>query len=358
VNASRSIIPRLFAGALAALILAASLAVPVAQPVSADEARPVLREQIKVHSDLVTLGDIFENAGPASDTAVFRSPDLGTRGHVGAERVAEAARRHGLHWDNPVGVERVTVERPSRVVGLEEIRQAIARRAVGELGVADVNDLSVTLERRAKPFQVSARLSGPLAVKRLRLDPRSGGFEATVGFDGNEQAAPDAPEKSYRGRVRETMKIAVPARAIERGETIASGDVEMKRVPVSRVRGDVALSREALAGMAAKRDLPAGQPVRERYIEPPRLVRRNELVTIVYETPGLTLKAQGRAKADGGKGAVVHVLNTRSNRTIQAVVRGPGVVVVESASGGQQVRGAASPADTARNSISAPHSVR
>lgn len=348
MSASPSVIARLLPGLLAALVLAAGLA---AQPALAGDARPVLREQVKVHSDLVTLGDIFENAGPAADTAVFRSPDLGTRGHVAADRVAEAARRHGLHWDNPAEIEQVVVERPGRVVTLEEISRAIARHAVGELGVTSTEDLSVTLERRAKPFQVSARLSAPLAVKRLHIRSGSGVFEATVGFTDGDRPK---NEHTYRGRVRETMEVAVPVRTIERGRTISRGDVEKRRVPVSQVRGDVVIDESSLVGMAAKRNLSADRPVREREIEPPRLVHRNDLVTIVYEAPGLTLKAQGRAKADAGEGSVIPVLNTRSNRTVQAVVRGPGVVVVESDSGVRQARRAGSRSDTPRGGAGPP----
>ncbi|MCG8650509.1 MAG: hypothetical protein MI861_11800, partial [Pirellulales bacterium] len=119
---------------LAALI---ALSVFAPSPAQGQDLRPVLKEQIRVYSDLVTLGDIFDNAGPAASAPVFRSPDLGTQGVVAARRIATAARRHGLSWRNPGAIEQVTVERPGRRVTIDEIKQAIAQSAARELDIAE-----------------------------------------------------------------------------------------------------------------------------------------------------------------------------------------------------------------------------
>lgn len=286
----------------------------------------MLREQIRVYADLVRLGDIFENAGPAADAPVFRSPDLGTQGVVAAKRIAAAAHRHGLEWSNPGGINQVSVERPGRFVPLDEIRKAIADRAAGEMDIAQAGDLDVTLERRARGFYVHPRLRSEVVVKRLHLRRETGAFEAAVGFAEDNFGA---PERIYRGRVQETIEVPVPAHPIERGDTMSRDDVKMLRVPTAQVRTGTVMAPESLAGMAAKRALRADQPVTRTDIERPKLVLRGALVTIVYEAPGLQLKAQGRAQADAADGASVPVLNTRSNRVIQAVVRGPGLVAVD-----------------------------
>ncbi|MEM8744332.1 MAG: hypothetical protein AAGF14_06840, partial [Pseudomonadota bacterium] len=71
---------------IASLLLTGALIWSFAQ-LTAARAEPLLREQIKVYSDIVTLGDLFENAGDAERAPVFRSPELGTRGVVAAKRV-------------------------------------------------------------------------------------------------------------------------------------------------------------------------------------------------------------------------------------------------------------------------------
>jgi flagella basal body P-ring formation protein FlgA len=53
-------------------------------------------------------------------------------------------------------------------------------------------------------------------------------------------------------------------------------------------------------------------------------IRRGEPVTLVYEAHGMSLSMRVRALEDGAVGQSVRVLNTASNRTIDAVVTGPG----------------------------------
>jgi flagella basal body P-ring formation protein FlgA len=51
---------------------------------------------------------------------------------------------------------------------------------------------------------------------------------------------------------------------------------------------------------------------------------------ILYEVPGISLTARGKAEENGSLGDTVNVLNVQSKRVIQAVVSGPGQVTVTS----------------------------
>jgi flagella basal body P-ring formation protein FlgA len=53
-------------------------------------------------------------------------------------------------------------------------------------------------------------------------------------------------------------------------------------------------------------------------------IRRGESVTLVYQAPGVTLSMRARALEDGAVGQSLRLLNTSSNRTVDAVVTGPG----------------------------------
>jgi len=53
-------------------------------------------------------------------------------------------------------------------------------------------------------------------------------------------------------------------------------------------------------------------------------IHRGEPVMLVYEAPGMQLSMRTRALEDGAVGQSVRLLNTVSNRTIDAVVTGPG----------------------------------
>ncbi|MGQ0532326.1 MAG: flagellar basal body P-ring formation chaperone FlgA [Caulobacteraceae bacterium] len=53
-------------------------------------------------------------------------------------------------------------------------------------------------------------------------------------------------------------------------------------------------------------------------------IRRGETVRLVYQMPGMSLSIRARALEDGAVGQPIRLLNTSSNRTIDAVVTGPG----------------------------------
>lgn len=303
---------------------------------AAEEGMPRLRAEVVVHGNLVTLGDLFENAGAVADVAVFRSPDLGTQGVVAARRVAAAAERHGLLWRNSSGVERVVVRRPSRMVSVEEIAALLRERIAAEMGAADASSIEVELPRTARPIHIDPQLGDPVIVKRLQFDARNGVFYAVVGLP---EASAETPDQTYQGRAIETMRVAVPMRDIERGATLAEGDVTTAGIARNQLPPDAVHDAAALIGMSAKRRLVAGRPVRSFDIERPKIVRRNDIVTIVYSVPGLVLKASGRALDDGALGDSVAVLNTQSKRVITGAVRAPGEVSV--AAGGASSRSSA-----------------
>jgi flagella basal body P-ring formation protein FlgA len=69
--------------------------------------------------------------------------------------------------------------------------------------------------------------------------------------------------------------------------------------------------------------------VREGDVRPPTLVTRNATVTIILQTGTLQLSAQGRATEDGARGDTIRIVNTQSNRTIEATVVAPDTVLVQ-----------------------------
>ena len=60
-----------------------------------------------------------------------------------------------------------------------------------------------------------------------------------------------------------------------------------------------------------------------------------DLVTIVYEAPGLLITLRGKANEAGAMGDVVSVTNPQSKRVLQAKVTGPGRVSVQPSAAGR-----------------------
>src|SRR5687767_11125962 len=89
-------------------------------------AAPKLRELVTVTADLVRIGDLLENAGPAATIAVFRAPDLGQTGAVQVARITEALRPHDVTGFDTAGLAEVVVTRLSRVITTKDIEERIA----------------------------------------------------------------------------------------------------------------------------------------------------------------------------------------------------------------------------------------
>ena len=75
-----------------------------------------------------------------------------------------------------------------------------------------------------------------------------------------------------------------------------------------------------LVGRTPRHPIRPGEPIRPTDIQVPILIHKGDLVTIVLQTPTLTLTAQAKALDDGVLGGPIRVTNTRSGRVLDAVV--------------------------------------
>lgn len=88
-----------------------------------------------------------------------------------------------------------------------------------------------------------------------------------------------------------------------------------------------------IIGMEARVALYAGRPIRPEDIGPPALVERNQIVTLAFETGGLSIHAEGRALARGGVGDVIRVMNLGSRSTVSGTVMPDGRITVSGGAG-------------------------
>ena len=126
----------------------------------------------------------------------------------------------------------------------------------------------------------------------------------------------------------ETHVTPMLAQPLARGEIIRDEmivDQEIKRSPAGF---DYITYRVALIGMAAKRPLRAGVPLRVSDIAQPNIIRKGDLVTVAFEAPGLSLSIRGKALEDGVSGQAIRVMNTQTNRTFEGVAVSSGYVLV------------------------------
>jgi flagella basal body P-ring formation protein FlgA len=98
---SRSLLASL--AALGALLLLASAVPAFANPVE-------LRPQLAAAAGRVTLGDLFEDAGPAAEVVVASGGAVGGSLIIDAGRAQAIAAANGLEWANTQGMRRLIVQ--------------------------------------------------------------------------------------------------------------------------------------------------------------------------------------------------------------------------------------------------------
>lgn len=90
-----------------------------------------------------------------------------------------------------------------------------------------------------------------------------------------------------------------------------------------------ALSAEVdISGMEARVTLYPGRPIMPAHVGPAALVTRNQPVTLIYRSGGLSIATEARALSRGGVGDTVRVMNLASRATIVGQVRHDGKVEV------------------------------
>ena len=110
--------------------------------------------------------------------------------------------------------------------------------------------------------------------------------------------------------------ILVPVRTIPAETVIGADDVILRDMDVA---GGLTNAQDVI-GMEARIALFAGRPIRAEDLAEPAVVRRNDVVQLIYETAGLSIKTEGRALDRASPGDQIRVMNLASRTTVSAMV--------------------------------------
>jgi flagella basal body P-ring formation protein FlgA len=128
-----------------------------------------------------------------------------------------------------------------------------------------------------------------------------------------------------RGRPAEVL---VYARDFQAGEVVRPEDLVWSRSPAYGVPLDTPQDSTVVIGMAAKRALRAGAAVSLGDVSAPKVIRKDDTVSVAYEADGIKLVLLGKAAGSAAVGEMLDVVNPGSRKVIQAMATGPGAAVV------------------------------
>lgn len=309
-----------------ALALAA-LSLAIVPTLASD--RPTLRTDVVAKSDVLTLADLLDGvSGPLADRPLFRSPALGETGTIQARRIADQANELGLGIVDTAGRGQVVVTRAARRIAAGELEAALKRVLEMEHGI-DARPLSIVFDGTPPSLVVAPEVKGAATAEDVVYDRRSRRISATVavGLSPGERRA----SARVTGAVVEVVEVAVLNRSVAKGDTVQAADFALERRVKDSIPADVQANSTALPGQVARRPLTAGSVIRVGDVSRPEVVTKGEVVTIVYEVPGMVLTLRGKATESGAQGDSIAVLNPQSKKTLQAQIVAPGKVSVNAA---------------------------
>ncbi|MEO1036248.1 MAG: flagellar basal body P-ring formation chaperone FlgA [Pseudomonadota bacterium] len=120
--------------------------------------------------------------------------------------------------------------------------------------------------------------------------------------------------------LRRLIDVAVAARPLAPGEVLRPDDFVMRRRALADLPPDVLPAMRSIAGQELRQALLPGDVVRRHQLRRPVVLARGQLVAIVSEVPGVSVRMRGVAQSAGTAGAIIAVKNLSSGRLVQARV--------------------------------------
>ena len=285
---------------------------------TAAQAAPVLRSEVTVNHPIVTVGDMFDDAGLLAEKAMFRAPAPGTTGTVSLDAVRSAAAAIGLSEYNAEGVLRVRVARAATLVDADMLTAMITgdlrSRGIVAEGIEVVARFGQEVALQAEAVE------SPVSLVDLRYMPGSGAFTLRVLVAGI-----DAPV-DLSGRIE--LMVGAPHLVGTRaaGSILTPEDVEMRLVPLRNAESSGVATLDQLVGKELTRQSRGGMMLRLTDVTEPRVVERNSMVTVVLEQGPMTLTVRGQALNNAAAGEAVQVLNPTSRKVLHGVALPNGAV--------------------------------
>ena len=276
-------------------------------------------ERIEVTSETITLGDIARiepESGRLSELPIGYSPYPGHYRWLEKSYVLEQFRKGAVdlrevRLEMP---ERVFITRQSQVVG-----QVAVAEAVHEAFEALRSDLSFDITRIDVPQDVvlprgELKIQVGLPSPLRRLD----GLSLKLDFFVDGRHAKSQWARIYASAL---AKVVVLARPVAFGQRLQRADLTLEERSLSRLQSFYS-NPERVVNLVAKRDLEVGQVLDTSHLRTPRLVARNDVVTIIAQGQTFRVSTLGKARDGGTLGDTIQVENLDSHQLLRVEVIG------------------------------------
>ncbi|MEO5353488.1 MAG: flagellar basal body P-ring formation chaperone FlgA [Magnetococcus sp. XQGC-1] len=120
------------------------------------------------------------------------------------------------------------------------------------------------------------------------------------------------------------MLTPVLQRDFHRGEVVGQEDVSLQEVELVNPLPGRVRDPQRVVGKAVNREVKAGQPLVDRWLEGPVVVERGDRVRVTLVRGGLRIETSGVATQRGRVGESITVRNTESKSLFEVQITAPG----------------------------------
>ena len=287
-------------------------------------AAATLRPQVDVTARVVTVGDMFTDAGSLADAPLFLAPAPGTSGLVPVADVRLAAAHAGLAGFDAAGADNVRVTRLAVPVDGTTLTALMTADLKARGALANGVSLQASFDTALNGLSAAA-VADPVALVNLRYAPETGLFAARFSLAGIDRPL------DVTGRLDQMVLAPQLDATLAAGTLLKASDIVMQKVPLRFVENGNIATLDQLIGKQLQRQSRAGMVLKVSDVADPQLIARNDPVTVYLHSGPLTLTIKGTALNAASLGQPVTVLNGASKRMVHGIARADGAVEVTTA---------------------------
>ncbi|MBU1306531.1 MAG: flagellar basal body P-ring formation chaperone FlgA [Alphaproteobacteria bacterium] len=288
---------------------------------SAALAAPALKGDIIVNAAVVTVGDMFDDAGLSAEDALFRAPKPGTTGTVSLADIQSAAARIGLGGFDARGLDAVNVRRAAAIVDETALADLINADLVSR-GILTAGMSANTMFTTPIKTINAENVEQPATVISLRYLPGTGAFSARIAIAGQDNPI------DVSGTIELMIDAPHLTGSFAAGTVLTAADVVLRPIPLRYAESTGVAQLDQIVGKALTRQSREGMMLKPSDVAVPFTVAKNDLVTIYFRSGPMTLTVKGQAVTSATIGAPLQVLNLMSRRVISATAIAAGAVEV------------------------------
>lgn len=278
-------------------------------------------ERIEIEDGMVTLEDLFgkELTGHLDNPQkpILRAPKPGQSRTISSHQMANIAKSNQVNWQAPAYSYRLTVKRVGMAVTQDDVMPMV-EALIRERSMA--NKFKIRLNGMTRNLMIpTTRSIDEIQVTNFDMRGTSGSFRFELIIPEGQS---DYQTIRLSGAATALIQVPILTAAILKGEVIRESDIQWREVTERQASYGIITTARELIGMAAKRTIRPNQLVRDSDIQRPRIVAKGDLIDVQLQAGLLNISMTAKALESGAMGQTIQILNTRSNKVLEAVVSG------------------------------------